>query len=82
MAVGNAILDHMVTIAHFLFGHQLLNYDSIQTYIVASGTDEEYTWGTDNEMLTLSHLLNTPIVSYSEQFGNWQRFPLIMWTEL
>ena len=74
MAVGNAILDHMVTIAHFLFGHQLLNYDSIQTYIVASGMDEEYTWGTDNEMLTLYHLLNIPIVSYSEQFGNWQRY--------
>ena len=25
-------------------------------------------------MMTLSHLLNTPIVSYSEQFGNWQRY--------
>ena len=74
MAVRNAILDHMVTIAHFLLGHHLLNYDSIQTYIVASGMDEEYTWGTDIEMLTLSHLLNTPIVSYSEQFGNWQRY--------
>ena len=74
MAVRNAILDHMVTIAHFLLSHHLLNYDSIQTYIVASGMDEEYTWGTDIEMLTLSHLLNTPIVSYSEQFGNWQRY--------
>ena len=74
MAVRNAILDHMVTIAHFLLGHHLLNYDSIQTYIVASGMDEEYSWGTDIEMLTLSHLLNTHIVSYSEQFGNWQRY--------
>ena len=74
MAVRNAILDHMVSIAHFLLGHHLLNYDSIQTYIVASGMDKEYTWGTDIEMLTLSHLLNTPIVSYSEQFGNWQRY--------
>ena len=73
MAVRNAILDHMVTIAHFLLSHHLLNYDSIQTYIVASDMDKEYTWGTDIEMLTLSHLLNTPIVSYCEQFGNWQR---------
>ena len=45
MAVRNAILDHIVTIAHFLLGQ--LNYDGIQTYIVASGMDEEYTWGTN-----------------------------------
>ena len=47
MGVRNAILDHIVTIAHFLLGHHLFNNDGIQTYIVASGMDEEYTWGTN-----------------------------------
>ena len=48
MAVRSAILDHnMVAIAHFLLDHHLLNYDSIQTYIVASGMDKKYTWDTD-----------------------------------
>ena len=73
-AVRHAILDHMVNNAHFLLGHHLSGHTSIQSYIAASRMNVDSTWGTDIEMLTLSHLLNTPIVSYSQQYGNWQRY--------
>ena len=71
MAVRHAILQHMINIAHFLLGHHLVGHTSIQSYIAGSGIAA---WGTDIEMLTLSHLLNTPILSYSQQHGAWQRY--------
>ena len=36
--------------------------------------DQDSAWGTDIEMLTLAHLLQTPILSYSAQRGEWQRY--------
>jgi hypothetical protein len=36
--------------------------------------DQDYTWGTDIEMLTLSHLLQTPVLSFSAEHNNWQRY--------
>ena len=36
--------------------------------------DQDSAWGTDIEMLTLAHLLNTPILSYSVEHGSWQRY--------
>ena len=36
--------------------------------------DQDSAWGTDIEMLTLAHLLNTSILSYSVQHGSWQRY--------
>ena len=36
--------------------------------------DQDSAWGTDIEMLTLAHLLNTSILSYSVEHGSWQRY--------
>ena len=36
--------------------------------------DQDSAWGTDVEMLTLAHLLNNSILSYSVQHGSWQRY--------
>ena len=36
--------------------------------------DRESTWGTDIEILTFAHLLQTPILSYSAEHSSWQRY--------
>ena len=36
--------------------------------------DSDGTWGTDIEILSLTHLLQTPVHSYSQQYGQWQRY--------
>ena len=52
----------------------IVGYNSIQAYIATKQMDQDSAWGTDIEMLTLAHLLNTPILSYSVQHGSWQRY--------
>ncbi len=34
--------------------------------------DRESTWGTEVEMITLAHLLNTPVVSYLTEHADWK----------
>ena len=36
--------------------------------------DQDGTWGTDIEKLSLAHLLQTPVLSYSQQYGQWQQY--------
>ena len=74
MAVRLAILSRMINIAHFILDHHILGYNSIQEYITSKRMDQDSAWGTDIEMLTLAHLLNTPILSYSVEHGSWQRY--------
>ena len=74
MAVRRAILQHIIHIAHFIIGHHVVEYASIQEYIADKNMDQEYAWGTDIEMLILAHLLQTPIMSYSVQHRSWQRY--------
>ena len=74
MAVRLAILSHMINIAHFILDHHILGYNSIQEYITSKRMDQDSAWGTDIEMLTLAHLLNTPILSYSVEHGSWQSY--------
>lgn len=75
MAVRGAILNHMVSIAHFLlFAHMIgYGYSSIQEYIRATNMDRPYTWGTDIEIFTLAHLLQTPTLTYVKDRGSWER---------
>ena len=74
MGVRHAIFDHMTNNAQYFLGHHLIGYDSIQSYIASTGMDQDGTWGTDIEMLSLAHLLQTPVLSYSQQYGQWQRY--------
>ena len=74
MVLRRAIIQHMIHIAHFIIGHHVVNYTSIQEYITDTNMDQECAWGTDIEILTLSHLLHTPIMSYSVQHHSWQRY--------
>ena len=75
-----AYLEHFHTlslglnIAHLILDHHVLGYSSIQDYIADKNMDQDSAWGTDIEMLTLAHLLQTPILSYGAQLGEWQRY--------
>ena len=42
-----------------LFHHLNSRYTSIDEYIHDTEMDRNFTWGTDVEMLTMAHLLNT-----------------------
>jgi hypothetical protein len=74
IGVRHAILDHMTNNAQYFLGHHLIGYGSIQSYIASTGMDQDRAWGTDIEMLSLAHLLQTPVFSYSQQHGQWQRY--------
>ncbi|CAI8035685.1 OVARIAN TUMOR DOMAIN-containing deubiquitinating enzyme 9 [Geodia barretti] len=74
IGVRHAIIDHMTNNAQYFRGHHLVGYGSIQSYIAFTGMDQDGTWGTDIEMLSLAHLFQTPVFSYSQQHGQWQRY--------
>ena len=74
MATRTAILEHMIDIAHLILDHHIRGYSSIQEYITHNSMDSKFAWGTDIEMLTLAHLLQPPVVSYSVQYSTWQRY--------
>ena len=74
LAVRHAALEHMINNAQYFLGHHLTGHNSVQSYIASTGMDRDCTWGTDIEMLSLAHLLQTPVHSYSHQHGHWQRY--------
>ena len=49
-------------------------YSSVQEYIERTNMNENGTWGSDIEIITLSHLINTCIFTYSTQDQNWCKF--------
>ena len=75
MAVRIAILNHMIDIAHFLLGHHIPpQYSSVQDYIQDKGMDQPHIWGTEIEMFTLVHLLQTCVFIYNTDDLNWCRY--------
>ena len=74
MTVRSAILQHMINVGHLILGHHVLSYSSIQDYIADTNMDRESAWDTDIEMLTLAHLLQTPILSYNAQHRRWSKY--------
>ena len=75
MAVRIAILNHMIDIAHFLLGHHIPpQYSSVQDYIQDKGMDQPHMWGTEIDMFTLAHLLQTCVFIYNTDDLNWCRY--------
>ena len=66
MAVRSAFIDHMPNIESVFGGNA-------QQYITDTGMDRSGTWGNTEEVLGLSHLLNTPVYSYVPSTYNWTR---------
>ena len=72
--VREAILHHMLQIAHFMLSHHINDHFSVSEYIQHTCMDQDGTWGTDIEILTLAHLLNTCIFVYTTDQCNWWRY--------
>ena len=72
--VREAILHHMLQIAHFMLSHRINDHSSVSEYIEHTCMDQDGTWGTDIEILTLAHLLNTFIFVYTTEQCNWWRY--------
>ena len=65
IAVHTAILNHMIDIDHFLLGHYIpAQYSIAQDYIQDKSMDQFHIRGTEIEMFTLAHLLQTCVYIY------------------
>ena len=72
--VLEAILHYMLQIAHFMLSHHISVHSSVFEYIQHTCMDQDGTWVTDIEILTLAHLLNTCIFVYTTEQCNWWRY--------
>ena len=70
LAVRRAILNHMQNIAPLLLGAHVTQ-DSIAEYIQDIHMDRDGAWGTDVEILTLAHLLQTNIYVFDTSSDSW-----------
>ena len=66
MAVRSALVDHMVSIPAVFGGN-------VDDYLAHTNMNRSGTWGNTEEVLGLSHLLNTPVYSYIPSTHNWVR---------
>ena len=73
MDVRRGIVSHMRTIGNLLVGGHVREGD-IDTYIDSSRIDHDREWGTDVEILTLAHMLKTPVYTYHEDTKSWNRY--------
>ena len=71
-AVRICIIRHMRHISHLLIASTINNVgDDIEAYIATTKMDQTGSYGTDNEMLTLSHLLLCNVYSFNAMALNW-----------
>eukprot|EP00731_Ephydatia_muelleri_P005830 Em0003g78a len=71
-AVRMCIITHMRHISHLLIGsYEFDGGDDIEAYIANRKMDRNGSYGTNNEMLTLSHLLMCNVYSFNAQASNW-----------
>ena len=70
-AVRTAIVKHMRTIAHLLLRHHITSHASVQAYIQSTAMDQNGAWGTEVEILTLSHLLQTNVYTFHTATSRW-----------
>ena len=73
MDVRRGIVSHMRTIGNLLVGGHVREGD-IDTYIDSSRIEHDHEWGTDVEILTLAHMLKTPVYTYHEDTKSWNRY--------
>ena len=75
LAIHLIIVNHISTIAHLLLGTHIPNrYDPVEGHISDAKMDQDSTWGTEVEMFTLAHLLNTATFLYNTRDKRWWRF--------
>ena len=72
--VRKAILHYVLQIAHFMLSQLIIGHSSVFEYIQHTCMDQDGTWGTEIEIFTLAHLLNTCIFVYTTEQCNWWRY--------
>ena len=83
MEVRNAILRYMLSIENLLVGYdshgnynylQPFGHNSVQSYIDSRDLTRASTWGSEFEMICLSHMLHTVVYSFEARSNTWQVF--------
>ena len=83
LEIREAIISYMLSIEHLLIGHDStghanflvpLNINSVQQYIDNTGMARNGTWGTDIEMLIVSHMFTCNVYSYDANSNTWAVF--------
>ena len=66
-----AIVTHMRSIQTFIISN---GYTSVEQYVSETGMNRMSVWGTEIEILTLAHLLSTPVLVYAAGNNDWVRY--------
>ena len=66
-----AIVAHMRSIQTFIISNV---YTSVEQYVSETGMNRTNVWGTEIEILTLAHLLSTPVLVYATGNNDWVRY--------
>ena len=62
LQVREALLNHLVSIEDMMIGHHVSGeYSGVVEYIRVTNVDRNAMWGTDIELITASHMLNTTL---------------------
>ena len=75
LQVRETLLSHLVSIEDMMIGHHISGeYSSVVEYIRGTNMDWNGTWGTDIELMTTSHMLNTSLSMYDTVSGTWTTY--------
>ena len=66
--IRSRLIEHMPNIPNVFTDTSV---HSVDQYLRQSRMDRSRTWGTDKEVMALSHLLNTTIYTYTTTSGDW-----------
>jgi hypothetical protein len=67
------LLNQLVSIEDMIIGHHISGqYSSVVEYIRGTNMVRNGTWGTDIELITASHMLNTSLSMYDS--GTWTTY--------
>ena len=61
----------MWEIEYFLLGCLITSHDHVEAYIQSTTIDQDGTWGTDVEILTMSHLLQINMYTFHTATSRW-----------
>ena len=75
LQVREALLNHLVSIEGMMIGHHISGeYSNVVEYIRGTNMDRNGTWGTDIELMTASHMLQTSLSMYDTVSGTWTTY--------
>ena len=72
--VSQAIVNHLRLIERWMLPHFSDRGLSATAYIEGTHMDRNRTWGSDVEILTKAHMLNTCVYVYDPRYRGWDRY--------